>query len=171
MAGRVLLDTNVIIAFFLGEKAVSQQFIDAEVLVPSTILAELYYGAFESAHAAANLARIEQFAAAVQVLSCDAATAQLYGTIRDRLRSKGRPIPENDIWIAAVALQHGLPLATRDDHFNEWTGSALRIGEHGRTDQIVFGRCNTLKGKPGFRFYAVFAQGARSVLLQPCTRA
>jgi len=125
MPGRVLLDTNVIIAFFSGERAASQQFMDAEVFVSSTVLGELYYGARKSAHAAANLARIEEFAASVQVLSCDAATAQIYGKIRDQLRSKGRPIPENDIWIAAIALQHGLPLATRDDHFNEVDG--LRI--------------------------------------------
>src|SRR5229473_244881 len=110
MAGRVLLDTNVIIAFFSGEKAVSQRFTDAEVLVSSTVLGELYYGARKSAHAAANITRIEQFA------------SQLYGRIRDRLRLKGRPIPENDIWIAAVALQHGLPLATRDEHFNKVDG-------------------------------------------------
>ena len=125
MAGRVLLDTNVIIAFFSGEKAVSQQLVDAEVFVSSTVLGELYYGARKSAHVAANLDRIEQFASSVQVLNCDAATAQLYGNIRDALRSKGRPIPENDIWIAAVALQHGLPLATRDDHFKEVDG--LRV--------------------------------------------
>ena len=125
MAGRVLLDTNVIIAFFSGEKGVSKQFADAEVFVSSTVLGELYYGARKSAHAAANLARIEQFASSIQVLNCDAATAQLYGNIKDRLRSRGRPIPENDIWIAAVALQHGLPLATRDDHFKEVDG--LRV--------------------------------------------
>lgn len=122
MPGRVLLDTNVVIAFFSGEKAVSKQFVDAEVFVSSTVLGELYYGARKSAHAAANLIKIEQFAASIQVLSCDAATAQLYGKIRDRLRAKGRPIPENDIWIAAVALHHGLPLATRDEHFNEVDG-------------------------------------------------
>jgi tRNA(fMet)-specific endonuclease VapC len=122
MAGRVLLDTNVIIAFFSGEKGVSKQFADAEVFVSSTVLGELYYGARKSAHAAANLARIEQFAASVEVLSCDAATAQIYGKLRDQLRSKGRPIPENDIWIAAVALQHALTLATRDEHFNEVDG-------------------------------------------------
>ena len=122
MAGRVLLDTNVIIAFFSGEKAVSQRLVDAEVLVSSTVLGELYYGARKSAHVAANLERIEQFASSVQVLNCDAATAQMYGNIRDGLRSKGRPIPENDIWIAAVALQHGPPLATRDDHFKEVDG-------------------------------------------------
>ena len=125
MPGRVLLDTNIVIAFFSGEKAVSKHLVEAEVYVSSTVLGELYYGARKSAHAAANLARIEQFAAAVQVLSCDADTAPLYGSIKERLRSKGRPIPENDIWIAAVAMQHGLSLATRDDHFHDVDG--LRI--------------------------------------------
>ncbi len=62
MAGRVLLDTNVIIAFFSGEKAVSQRLVDAEVFVSSIVLGELYYGARKSAHVAANLDRIEQFA-------------------------------------------------------------------------------------------------------------
>jgi tRNA(fMet)-specific endonuclease VapC len=83
------------------------------------------YGARKSAKAGANLARIDEFAAAVQILSNDAVTARLYGEIRDRLRLKGRPIPENDIWIAATAVQHGLPLATRDDHFKEVEGLAI----------------------------------------------
>lgn len=43
MPGRVLLDTNIIIAFFSGEKAVSQRFADSEVVVPCTVLGELYY--------------------------------------------------------------------------------------------------------------------------------
>ncbi len=98
---------------------------ESEVFVSSTALGELYYGARKSAHATANLARIEQFAAAVEVLSIDALTAQLYGQIRDRLRLKGRPIPENDIWIAATAIQHSLPLATRDDHFKEVDALAI----------------------------------------------
>ncbi len=125
MPGRVLLDTNLIIAFFSGEKAVSQRFAETEVLVSSTVLGELYYGARKSVHTAVNLARIEQFAASVQVLSCDAVTAQHYGQIKDRLRMKGHPIPENDIWIAAVAQQYGLPLATRDEHFKIVDGLAL----------------------------------------------
>ncbi len=76
MPGRVLLDTSVIIAFFSGEKAVSQRFTETEVLVSSTVLGELYYGARKSVHTGVNLARIEQFAASVQVLSCDAVAAQ-----------------------------------------------------------------------------------------------
>lgn len=119
MAGKFLLDTNVIIALFLGEKGVSERFAEAEVLVPSIALGELYYGARKSAHPAENLARVQQFAMATQVLSSDAATAWIYGELRDLLRLKGRPIPENDLWIAAVAIQHGLTLATRDEHFND----------------------------------------------------
>jgi tRNA(fMet)-specific endonuclease VapC len=52
-------------------------------------------------------------------MPCDAATAREYGRIKEILRAKGKPIPENDIWIAAMAVQHGLTLATRDQHFGE----------------------------------------------------
>jgi len=51
------------------------------------------------------------------ILPCDAETAFWYGIVKDGLRRTGQPIPENDIWIAAIALQHGLTLATRDKHF------------------------------------------------------
>jgi tRNA(fMet)-specific endonuclease VapC len=119
MSGRVLLDTNIVIALFSGEKVVSQRFASREISVSSTVLGKLYYGARKSAHTAANLARVDEFAASVKVLDCDVLTAQHYGQIKDRLRVRGRPIPENDIWIASVALQFGLPLATRDDHFKE----------------------------------------------------
>ena len=50
---------------------------------------------------------------------CDGETAQYYGEVKNLLRAKGRPLPESDIWVAAVALQHGLILVTRDAHFNE----------------------------------------------------
>src|SRR5271165_2663794 len=114
MPGRILLDTNVVIAIFNRDKTVSQFISESEVFVSSTVLGELHYGALKSAQAASNQARIEEFAESVLVLNCDSATARHYGEIKDRLRSKGRPIPENDIWIAAAAIQYGLPLATRD---------------------------------------------------------
>ena len=53
------------------------------------------------------------------VLGCDAHTARHYGQIKDDLRRKGQPIPENDIWIAAIALRHGLTLVTRDVHLSK----------------------------------------------------
>jgi len=125
MPGSILLDTNIIIALFSGEKAASQRFSENVIAVPSTVLGELYYGARKSAQSPANLTRIDHFAASVEVVGCDAVTAQFYGRIKDGLRLKGRPIPENDIWIAAVACQFGLPLATRDEHFKHVDGLVL----------------------------------------------
>lgn len=51
------------------------------------------------------------------MLRCEEDTATIYGQVKQQIMSKGRPIPENDIWIAATALQHNLTLVTRDDHF------------------------------------------------------
>ncbi len=53
------------------------------------------------------------------ILSCDAGTAFYYGRVKEELREKGKPIPENDIWVAAIALQYDLTLITRDEHFKE----------------------------------------------------
>jgi tRNA(fMet)-specific endonuclease VapC len=69
------------------------------------VLRELYYGARKSAHSVRNLTSVDELAASIKVQDCDAATAQHYGQIKYRLRVKGRPIPENDIWIASVARQ------------------------------------------------------------------
>jgi tRNA(fMet)-specific endonuclease VapC len=66
-----------------------------------------------------NLERIDEFVAASVVLGCDIETARRYGEIKNALRAKGRPIPENDIWIAAIALEHDLAVVTRDAHLNE----------------------------------------------------
>ena len=123
MSGRYLLDTNIIIAIFAEEPAVLQRVAAAEeVFVPVTVLGELYYGARKSARAAANIDRIDEFASAAATLGCDAATAQQYGRIKNDLRAKGRPIPENDIWIAAIAAQHSLTVVSRDDHFADVSG-------------------------------------------------
>ncbi len=123
MNGKWLLDTNIVIALFARETALEERLTAAsEVLVPSIVLGELYYGAHKSGRVESNLARIEEFAAAVAVLGCDAATAQRYGEVKNLLRAKGRLIPENDIWIAAMAQQHNLTLATRDAHFSEVEG-------------------------------------------------
>ena len=56
------------------------------------------------------------------MLVCDQETAQIYGNVKSALHAKGKPLPENDVWIAAMALQYTLPLATRDDHFQAIAG-------------------------------------------------
>jgi tRNA(fMet)-specific endonuclease VapC len=55
-------------------------------------------------------------------LDCDLETARVYAGIRNALRLAGRPIPENDLWIASIALQHNLTLVARDKHFQEVPG-------------------------------------------------
>jgi len=123
MSGRFLLDSNIVIAIFAEESTVLERIAAAEeVFVPAVALGELYYGARKSGRSETNIAHIDEFAAAATVLSCDAITAQQYGRIKNELRLKGRPIPENDLWIAAIAAQHGLAVVSRDDHFAQVTG-------------------------------------------------
>lgn len=120
MSGRFLLDTNIVIALFGGDSSMKTRLAYAdEVFISSIVLGELYFGARKSKHAKKNLERIDEFEAVSAVLCCDTGTARQYGLVKNQLRDKGAPIPENDIWIAAVAQQHGLTLVSRDDHFRE----------------------------------------------------
>jgi tRNA(fMet)-specific endonuclease VapC len=126
VSGSVLLDTNIVIAILAKDPAVHQRLAKAtEVFVPSIVLGELYYGARKSSHVESNLRTVDQFAAANRVLACDSITAQQYGEIKNLLRDKGRPIPENDIWIAATAKQRNLTLVSRDNHFDEVEGLSI----------------------------------------------
>jgi tRNA(fMet)-specific endonuclease VapC len=115
-----LLDTNIIIALFAGDTSVKEQLAEAEhVFVPAIVLGELYFGVYRSAQTDANYARLNDFASSNVVLVCSITTARCYGKIKNALLKKGRPIPENDIWIAAIAKQYELTLVTRDSHFDE----------------------------------------------------
>ena len=120
MSGKFLLDTNIVIALFAQDASVTFHLSNAdEVFVPSVVIGELTYGAHKSSRVQENLKRIEEFVANNKVLSCDLETAKVYGQIKNGLQIKGRPIPENDIWIASVAIQYGLTLVSRDAHFKE----------------------------------------------------
>jgi tRNA(fMet)-specific endonuclease VapC len=123
MAGRYLLDTSIIIALFAGDTAVQAGLDRAdEVFVPSIALGELYYGAHKSARVGENLARVDEFALNSAVLGADVEVARRYGAIKDGLRARGRPIPENDLWIAAIAREHELTLVSRDAHLAQVEG-------------------------------------------------
>lgn len=123
MNGRFMLDTNIVIALFAGDADVAASLAAAEeVFIPAVVIGELFYGARKSGRPEENCRRIEQFAADNVILPCDAETARLYGEAKNSLRKKGHLIPENDIWITATALQHGLILVSRDEHFAEVEG-------------------------------------------------
>ncbi len=128
MNGSFLVDTNILIALFAGD----QEFIEKihaadQIVIPSIVVGELCYGARKSARVKENLERIERFIAVNVILACDAITAFRFGEVKDNLRRKGKPIPENDIWIAALALQHDLTLVSRDEHFCEIDGLTIEV--------------------------------------------
>jgi tRNA(fMet)-specific endonuclease VapC len=118
MSGK-LLDTNAASAI-IDKDPDMQVWLrqDHNTFVPSIVIGELYFGAYKSTRVQSNVTRLEEFIAGNIILNCDAATGDYYGQIKTLLKTKGRPIPENDIWIAAIALQHGLSLVTRDAHFD-----------------------------------------------------
>lgn len=126
MAGDLLLDTNIVVAMVKGEAAVLEIVGSAErVFIPSIVPGELYFGAFKSTRAAENVSRVDELAKDRSVLGCDVGTSRHYGELKSALRAKGRPIPENDVWIAALAVQHGLTLVSRDEHFRQVEGLKL----------------------------------------------
>lgn len=115
---RYLLDTNAVIALSEGEQALIDRLTDAAFALSATVVGELYYGVFNSQRVEDNLAKLEAAIARQTILPCTADTGRQFGRIRAELKAKGRPIPENDLWIAASARQHRLALVTRDAHFD-----------------------------------------------------
>lgn len=126
-AGKLILDTNVVIALIEGDSTVATLVRDCrEVFMPSVVLGERYYGAFRSSRVKENIERIDSLRKDRVIIGCDHQTAERYGMIKSALRMKGRPLPENDNWIAAVALQHDIVRVSRDQHFREIEGLAWK---------------------------------------------
>ena len=126
IGNRFVLDTNIITAWIKGEKIIAEKVEKANaVYIPIIVLGELYYGASYSTHVQKNIGVIKKLTNRYKLLLLDEATSIEYGKIKSTLRKKGLPIPENDIWIAAIALRNKLPLVTRDGHFNDVSGLKL----------------------------------------------
>ncbi len=117
MNGKFLLDTNIVIAFLTGDESIQGPDPTDQLYVSCTVIGEMFYGAFNSNQIEENTARLVEFVRDAVSVPCDDDTARVYGEIKTSLRKTGRPIPDNDIWIAAVAMQHSLSLVSRDEHF------------------------------------------------------
>jgi tRNA(fMet)-specific endonuclease VapC len=114
----ILLDTNIVSALFKGEVSIANQIDQSEeIYIPVIVIGELYYGAEYSTQVSKNIANIITLSKTYPILYADIDTARIYGIIKAVLRKQGTPIPENDIWIAALARQYQLTLITRDKHF------------------------------------------------------
>ena len=117
---RIFLDTSAYSAFRRGHLQLQHRVREAsEILLNPVVLGELRVGFLKGTRLAENLAGLKQFLASprVELVPVDEATAERYALILDSLRRSGTPIPINDIWIAASAMQHGSILLTTDPHF------------------------------------------------------
>lgn len=117
---RLLLDTSAYAAFMAGHASVRRPVMEAsEIWLNTTVLGELLAGFKKGSKTVENERLLRDFLRGprVRFAVMDRETAERYAVIRDYLRRAGKPVPVNDLWIAATAFQHSLRLLTRDGHF------------------------------------------------------
>ena len=121
----MILDTSALSAFADGDAAVGEVLRrQARAIVPVIVLGEFRYGIAGSRHRPAYEAWLKSQLAHFDVLAVTEETATAYATLRVVLKRSGHPIPGNDAWIAALALQHRVPVLSRDRHFDVVPGLA-----------------------------------------------
>lgn len=123
---KVALDTNVAIAVLNDAQGAGnwvRRF--QEIYLPVLVVGELIFGALNSQRPQENLVRVQELITRCLVLDVKMSTASIYAQVRLQLKQKGKPIPENDLWIAALCLEHNVPLATEDAHFAEVQGLSI----------------------------------------------
>jgi len=119
---RALLDTSAYASLMRGDAEILELLSQAtQLFVPSIVLGELHSGFRRGSRMVENERQLRAFLGkpSVTVLDVTAETANRYAEVDVYLWNKGRPIPRNDVWIAALALEHGCVLITRDAHFRE----------------------------------------------------
>ena len=124
---RRILDTNAYVAARRGSEAVADLIRRSEeAVLPVVVVAELMFGFRNGARYEANVRELEEFLDHPRVGFAAATwvTAERYGRIAGALRRKGRPIPSNDVWVAAHAMELGAELISYDKHFAEVDGLA-----------------------------------------------
>jgi tRNA(fMet)-specific endonuclease VapC len=111
--GRAAIDTNIAIDILNGESGLDERLAESgEVLLPAPVLGELLYGARRSDRVAENEERVRELGRVTRLVPCDEAASEAYGTTKARLMAVGKPIPDNDLWIAACCLAVGAVLVS-----------------------------------------------------------
>ena len=126
----IVVDTSAYVAFKRGDGNIVEVLQTCpDLLLCATVLGELLAGFAAGTREARNREELGLFMQSprVRTVVCGETTADNYALVFAALRRKGRPIPTNDLWIAASALEHGAGLLTLDSHFAEIDG--LRRGQ------------------------------------------
>jgi tRNA(fMet)-specific endonuclease VapC len=124
----VIIDTNALSAFVDGDRLVGHILLQqARAVIPVIVLGEFRYGIAASRRRSAYEEWLETHLPHFDVLSVTAETAVAYADLRVALKRSGRPIPANDAWIGALAIEHRLLILSRDRHFDSIAG-VQRIG-------------------------------------------
>jgi tRNA(fMet)-specific endonuclease VapC len=120
MSGNAAVDSNAYVALCSADVNAASLIGSCEtVFLPVIVLGELLYGANASGRSVENRRKVEEFARECTVLEITRGVAERYAELKLRLRTAGRPIPDNDLWIAACCIAAGIPLITRDGHFSQ----------------------------------------------------
>jgi tRNA(fMet)-specific endonuclease VapC len=115
----VILDTNALSAFADGTPAVGARLsAAARLALPVIVLGQFRYGISRSRHRRQYEDWLARLLRDIEVLAITETTTVHYARIRVSLKKLGRPIRANDAWIAALALEHGLPVLSQDQHFD-----------------------------------------------------
>jgi tRNA(fMet)-specific endonuclease VapC len=115
----MILDTNALSAFVDGDAGVGELLRrQPRAAIPVIVLGEFRYGIAGSSYRTAYEAWLDAELPHFDILPVTDTTAIAYAMLRVALKQTGRPIPANDAWIAALALEHGLPVLSRDHHFD-----------------------------------------------------
>ena len=124
----MILDTNALSAYLdrtpEAVKIVSEE---REIAIPVIVAGEFAFGIAQSRHRDAYERSLQRMLDRCNVLDIGIETARHYAAIRLELKAAGKPIPANDVWIAALSRQHSMPVMSRDSHFDFVGGLRRRI--------------------------------------------
>ena len=114
---RFLFDTNIIIGFLKNEDIIVNNIKEEEIINVSVItVGEMFFGANNSERSDRNTTVYKEFFEYCEIFKVTEKTAEYYAKLRYKLKKIGKPIPENDIWIAAIAKENDMTIVTRDKH-------------------------------------------------------
>ena len=122
---KICIDTNIYSLFKKNDSFTVDMLENAdEILVPAVVIGELLGGFYSGSRTEKNIKELKLFLKqpGISVVDIDMEIADRYGELFKILKKRGKPIPTNDLWIAATVLQTGAKLASLDSHFKELPG-------------------------------------------------